>query len=543
MLFNLFHKNKDTKNLKNKANDASLQSEKNTLYAYANINSFIEQLAAGSENYLALLYPMIVSGDETLANMAADAIHAYMEQLNAPKIIKLSHRFRQSTSMEWSIDWAGVSPEDIRHSIHDRNAYLSVLRLGTFHPNGYFREKCMWALEDDEASFPYIALRLNDWVKPVRDTAYYILSSKLDAAKTDTAIEMLPFISQTSQGMRYTYAQFHEIKTKLTEKILLHLDEISLDKIRDYLPVTRRFLYKILLRPDILPKNTVDILLEQEKNGNEKALIISMILENYECSEEDVDHYIKSKSPIVRKKALASKYDRLGGAWAGLEEYLLDTAKGIRSDVCYILRKHTDFDILSYYKAKLHTPKEAVAILGIAENGTAKDADVLAEYVYSETPRLIKNAMKALSELGASGLEDIYWSRLNDTDVTISKAAYDAICRSNIHYRAKELYRAYQNCENRYTKKYLLYLLVKEPSWERLPYLLLLYKPYAGLSDPDEKRTSMLICRALRFRSVYGKITKEQAEFIVQTMNTPGLEIPERMKKEILFDLAHIAVE
>ena len=58
----------------------------------------------------------------------------------------------------------------------------------------------------------------------------------------------------------------------------------------------------------------------------------------------------------MRKKALELKYDRMGGAWTGLEEHLMDRAKGIRSDVCYILRKHTDFDVVSFYKANLHPP-------------------------------------------------------------------------------------------------------------------------------------------------------------------------------------------
>ena len=77
---------------------------------------------------------------------------------------------------------------------------FDIVRLGTFHPNGYFRENCMRAMADEEKSLPCIVLRLNDWGKPVRDTAYDILSRRLKDAKIDTAIEMLPYLSRTKKG-------------------------------------------------------------------------------------------------------------------------------------------------------------------------------------------------------------------------------------------------------------------------------------------------------------------------------------------------------
>lgn len=519
---------------------ASLPNSNIVPHTETTIDASIAELEKGHENRLAALYCALLSRDAASADMAAGAIHTYMESLNAPKLISLSRRFRESTSMEWYIDWKHISLSDIRASVSDWNAYLSILRLGTFHPNGYFREKCMWALEEDEASLPFIALRLNDWVKPVQDSAYRILSEKLGNAKTDTAIEMLPFISQTKKGERYAHEQLSDIERQLSEKILLHLDEISLDRIRDYLPATKRFLYQILIRPDVLSKDAVDRLLHREKNGNEKAFVISLILKHYVCSDEELELYVRSKSPIVRKKALEVKYERIGGAWEGLETHLLDKARGIRSDVCYILRRHTDFDILSYYKSRLHTPDEAVAILGIGENGTEKDAVLLTEYLYAASEKLVKYAMKALSSLGATGLDAIYWDYLNDTNVTISKAAYEAVCKSDIHFGAQKLYDALQSCQNCHTRKYLLHLLVREPSWERLPYLLLLYKPDSALTNSEDKKAQMTVRRALSFRSVYAKVTEKQATFIREVMDMPQLKIPERLKKAIRFDLEHV---
>lgn len=508
---------------------------KNALYE--NTRAHMEALKYGKEHHLAALYPVVLSQDRELSNLAAKAVHAYMSSLDAPKIIRLDRQFRQYTSMEWTIDWTKISPMGMQDQISSREVWLSVLRLGTLHPNGYFRERCMQALEDDEASFPYLTLRLNDWVEQVRDRAYLILSHRLDGAGTDTAVEMLPFLSQTKKGERYTKQQMQEIEKKLREKILLHLDQISLDRIREYPPVTKRFLYRILLKPELLSKEDAGLLLEREKNGNEKMLIIRLILANYECTHEEVDHYLRNKSPIVRRKALELKYDRLGSAWPGLEVHLLDPAKSIRSDACYILQKHTDFDLVSFYRAGLQTPKEAIAILGIGENGTEKEIPLLTEYLSSKEPRLLKNAMKALSSLGAAGLDDHYWMYVKDLDPGISKTAYEAIVRSNIYYGSEQLYQAYQDCGSDHAKKHLLKLLVREPSWERLPWLLRLYRP-CDCSD----QMQMFLHSAVRHRSVYARIKRSQADEIIRILEFAKPVIPEGLKKEILFDLAHITV-
>lgn len=504
----------------------------------AEVRSHIGELEAGKENHLAALYPSLLSGDREMTRLAAEAVHVYMNRLDPAGTIRLDRRFRQYTSMEWRIDWTKISPADVTDRIDSREVRLSVLRLGTFHPNGYFRERCMRALADDEASLPYLALRLNDWVKQVRDTAYGLLSERLDAAAADTAVEMLPFFSQAKKGRRYAYRQMEDIEEKLEKKILLHLQELSLERLRDRPPVTRRFLYRLLLTPKVLPRAEADRLLEREKNGNEKALIIRLILNGYPCSDRDVEHYLRNKSPVVRKKALEIKYGRLGGAWEGLEAHLLDTAKGIRSDACYILQKHTDFDIVAFYKEKLHTPEEAAAILGIGENGGAEDAGVLKEYQFSDRPRLVKNAMKALSGLGASGLHDVYWNYLQDSDPGMSKTAYLAVCRSGLCYGAGRLYQAYEDSVCGHVRKYLLYLLLREPSWERLPFLLQLYRSDGVGAD----KMQMLIRQAVRFRSVYARISKKQADEIVRILELPGSALPDGLKKEIRFDLAHITV-
>lgn len=58
-------------------------------------------------------------------------------------LIRLDERFRETTSLEWFTKWREVDPGKIEKNVADRGAFLWILRLGTFHPNGYYREKCV----------------------------------------------------------------------------------------------------------------------------------------------------------------------------------------------------------------------------------------------------------------------------------------------------------------------------------------------------------------------------------------------------------------
>lgn len=140
--------------------------------------------------------------------------------------------------------------------------------------------------------------------------------------------------------------------------------------------------------------------------------------------------------------------------------------------------------------------------------------------------------------MGAAGLDDVYWKYLHDADAGISKTAYLAIRRSGLFYGAKRLYQAYQDSSYTHVRKHLLYLLVQEPSWERLPCLLQLYQSCDGCPD----KMQMLVRRAVWFRSVYARITQKQADEIAGILELPGLQIPDGLKKEIRFDLAHITI-
>lgn len=272
------------------------------------------------------------------------------------------------------------------------------------------------------------------------------------------------------------------------------------------------------------------------KNGYGKRLLILGIFKQFDCTDEILLRYLSDKSSIIRYHALDYYYTKRKSAWPGLEHMLMDKSRRIRDNVCYILKKHSDYDVLAYYREQLQRQESAIAILGIGENGSKEDITAILPYLENRNERLVKAALEAYGNLILKQGEEVYWKYLLHPSVLISKQAYRLIKRFEIHYGSGILYETYLKYQTQPIGEDLVFLLTKEPSWSRLPYLLLLYDSQA-LSDKSKNH----IRRAVQIRNVYAKISPEQAQLIRRILQQRQGKIPENLSREILFDLKYVA--
>lgn len=137
---------------------------------------------------------------------------------------------------------------------------------------------------------------------------------------------------------------------KLADRIRDLTPSIERSQLIKYDDITRRSFYRILLEQKALSKDEIRKLLSWERNSQCQILIISMYLNLYEISEEELDGLLTHRSLIVRRKALEKKYDLTGKPWDGLEDMLLSPSASIRGDVRYILGKQ-------FQRDKIHTSR------------------------------------------------------------------------------------------------------------------------------------------------------------------------------------------
>ena len=208
-----------------------------------------------------------------------------------------------------------------------------------------------------------------------------------------------------------------------------------------------------------------------EKTGYGKGLIIQGILNNYECSMDEVDSYLLNKNTIVRFKALEYKYRKIKTSWLGLELMLMDKSKKIRDNVSFILRQNTDFNVLDYYKNQLKENKNLVAILDIAEHGSSKDIELILPYLKSENDIIVKKALKAYGMLMTYNGSELYWEYLFKPSALVWKEAYRQIKKYNVHYGGGRLFEAYKKHYDLPVAQNLVLLLLNEGVWSNLKHL------------------------------------------------------------------------
>lgn len=483
--------------------------------------------------YLHHVYEFVVSEDVMISNIAADAVARHMKLFDARELIRFEEDFRKCTSMGWSVVWKDIDIADLEDRISDKEQFLWVMRLGTFHPDGYYREKCLRRLESDPASYFFMLLRLRDWVYEIRAAANKACSD-ISGLGFDDLISCLAALEKVRRSERANVFDMRRLDKKISDRIRELAPAFDRKLIRNYDVLTRRALYRILLDNRQLSKDEVRGLLLSEKYSQNQLLIMTMFIEQYELTLDELDEFLEHKSITVQRKALDHKYSLVGGPWPGLEEKLLSPSNHLRDMVRFILEKHTDIDCRAYYIERLDSADRKICILGIGETGKPEDAELIKPFLDDPRAGIVKNALHALSGLGGGKYKDIYWNFLTDSRPTIVLQAYREITNNRIRYGAEEIFELFDRSSSELLKRKLSYMLIREAYWDRAPYLLMLF------SYEDEKIRS-IVRRGLIWKVSYSysAVTDDRANWIRTILDSPEYQITDRTRVNILFNLDH----
>ena len=490
------------------------------------------KLKQGEQHYLPIVYQALALKDKKIVAYAAGEIAQYMQGLSSDQIIRLDERFREYSSMEWHVSWKTIDLNLWKQYIDNREVYLWIVRLGCFHPNGYFREKCIWELAEDNDSIKFVLLRLNDWAAEVREAAEAVCM-RIIRLNAEELVACLPYLEKIKQGCRRDRTKLCELEECVAVRIQKQLQDVDLQNLKKYDIKARKYLYYLLLERKILTKEQINQVLGREKNTQCQFLLMTLLLREYDCSVEELDTYLQHKSKIVQRKALEKKYSIVGTYWEGLENMLMSSSIGVRGQVTYILRKHTEIDIVAYYIKGLETPQKKICILGIGENGKAEDVKLVQKYLEESEAGVVKSTLHVISLLQGFKAEHIFWKYLQDERPVVMRAAYREIVANNIVFGAKQVYELFIQTDSEALKEKLAFQLLREHSWDRLPYILQLYWY-------KDEHIQKVLQRGVYGRSVYGCISKESAEYIRSILYNEKYNIPKHLQKDIEFDLKFI---
>ena len=501
----------------------------------AQVQKAIAEIDAGNESYLPVAYQLLVNADARAMEEIAEAVAAYMRRLNPAGILHLNEHFRQYTSMEWWIEWRKVDIDIWEKTISDKDNFLWLVRLGTMHPNGWFREKCIRKLEGDKASAKFLLLRLNDWVEPVRKAAWDIYELMPDL-NFEEAMDSFPYMEKLVRSERVNISYIHRIENRLIEILQANFAAVLHLNMKIYDERSRKYLYRLIMEHKLSDQETIKAILKREKSGQCQKVIMTLFMDQYELSPEEAEAFLSYKGMVVQRMTLEYKYGLLGNYWDGVEKMLLSPYASVREFTRYILKRHTEIDILQYYRERLDTEKRTICILGIGESGKAEDAEILMPFLEDKDAATVRNAIHAISLLKGDDARELYWKLLTDGRPVVMRAAYREMAANNIAYGAKQVFELYRNTDSEALKEKLSCQFQRENSWERLPYLLQLY-----WCENDKIQETVRKCIARR--SMYGKVSWAEAERILTILHDEANRIPEEVQKSIAFDLKYVTVK
>lgn len=455
-------------------------------------------------------------------------------------LIRLDEQCRHHVYEEYAwqrgdIDWYSKKLSHKEMPYLSQEQYVAVLRLGTYHSNGYFRQSCMEELAQYDGSLPFLVMRLNDWVEEIRNCAYGLVLYRIRICNIQELFSAIPMFDKVRNSRRRDMSQLTFLERQVQQQIGEKFRDCNINEIHNYDITVKNAIYRFINQNKILELNQMQQLCALEKDGYGKRLLILGIFAQFDCTQDMIYGYLSDKSAVVRYHALEFYYEKRKTAWDGLEKMLLDKSKRIRSNVSYILKRHSDFDVLSYYKEYLDKQDHTVAILGVGENGSKEDVDMIVPYLESGDERFVKAALQAYGMIMREQGEEIYWQFLLNSSIVLAAQAYRLIKSHDIHYGAKVLYETYQENQHLPAAEYFILLLIKESSWSSLPYVLQLYDAET-LSEKIRKYVQASVYN----RNMYATVSKEQAQNIKDILEMKRDSIPEMLYKGILMDLKYV---
>lgn len=500
---------------------------------YDLLTEWIEKLEAGEMSALRVVYSAFASGDPALIRRAGAALQTQLSSMTRMQLLKLCECFRTFTSLEWSIDWADIDLEPFRKELTEE-AYQYVLILGSFHPNGYFREACIRKMADQKGMLFWLFPRVNDWVLQIRSIASMLLETRLTDCDEDELIACLPVFERLQNCRRRTGKQIQALRECLETRLSRTLKTTEPKRILRLEPAIRAALYRIATQAGLFDFSEMEVYLELERMTCLKRILIRKIFSHPNCILERAEHFLKDRSSLIRRMAVEFRYEHLKDCWPGLELMLLDKNRGVREYAAYILERRSSLNIRGYYLAHLGDAAPDTAILGLAEYSHEGNVSRLLEGLNHPDRRTVKCTLLALGEQKDFTDEALLWHYVLDDHIDLSKSAYLSIRKKGFYPGAARIYGALLNVRAEHHRQYLLKLLLRESSWERLPYLLLLYRP----DLPGHEKEQIL--SGIRIRSMYQKVSESLCDQILQALKQKKDILPSGTAESILYDIQFI---
>ena len=490
---------------------------------------YIGHVEAGELSFVPWVYCALAQGTDKQKEAAAQTLAEVLAGLNADGLVDMDLRMRETTSMEWSIDWRARRIEDFFAENLSPEACRAVLVFSTFHPNGYIREQAVAALGTDPQALSAVLLRCNDWVPQVRQAALESLAHLLDIADGTEIAAALPILEKLRRSERCRLDDILPLFFRAFRRDpgLLPLGLESGD-VR-----ARRLCISLLPALEHADVHALTERVKQEPDPFLRKLLYQTLLDLGADGMALSRRFLGDKYPPNR--VLVLEYLAEHGAedlFRQAVALLMDKSGRVREAAReVVVQADKDFALRQFYLDRLSV-RPAVAILGLGETGNREDCRVVGNFLTHPQPAVVRAAMIALMGLDPERWTGAVTEQLATDQPGVVKTAALLLgrCRDFDQNRVFAILQASQ-VEN--TKLKCAVLLFRTGKWDRLTYALTLLG--GGYEKLDQACRLELMAWIHTYNRSYTPLGEEQRRRILALLEEKGTYLHPAVVNQLRF--------
>lgn len=485
------------------------------------------------------VFQLLLSKDKGTRLKSAKMLNSIMCTLNSSQLIKVDKIFRERASYTWDYNWSNKQPEDLFHPLMTEEEKLTILGLGSFHPDGYFREKAIRRLSqmNNDFKIPYLLIRINDWVKKVRDVSQEYLLYYLKPENAGAFITSLPLVYRLENCSRNAYDDiFNAIISMLSSE---ECSSKLIEGLHSADPKVRLLCYKIMIQAGVLDNKSMIHYLLKDSYPYIRLLVLKAIQKTITADEFDdmSQQLLQDKSAQIRIIALEilHKYKAYEAADT-LEKSLFDKNQAVRRLARDLLNKHKEYDYSSIYRNAIYKNKDIYScICGLGETGNISDAKIIADFILADSVKIVRASLYALSKLDFEGYKEKFIFLLNDSRPGVSKTAKWVLYGQINNNDETVIYGIFKEAIYDHVKVNTCTLLCSLRKWVAIRYILEFCDDKS--QDISTRGSHALESWKLRVNRSFTIPAKDQVEEIRKSMSRFGEAIKDSDKEFIEFTI------
>lgn len=430
----------------------------------------IRSLEAGDYQKIPSIFCVFSEKHDLSKELAAEALSNVLKNLEADEIIQIYERMRQTTSMEWAINWHSLNINSFFTKDMSMEQYRAVLIFSSFNPNGFIREQATMLIANYDTTLGYIILRLNDWVLEVREAAAEAFNDRMELLADGELLGALPYIEKLKYGGRGNHSAqidsfFKELSSSKSEQDLLAGLRSSNDKLR-------RLCIFALFTPANPNVNMAFLIIKEEKNPFLKFLLFKNLKQLGEDMEAISRMFLQEKYALSRRLALQYLWEAdVDDILEIIRRALLDKDMGVRRWAYLFMKdRNPDFNFSLFYKEHLATHPVA-SLYELGQTNRVDNIESIKPYLYDERSVVTCAAIWSLMRLDEQQYSKITVELLADSRSAVVKLAQQLIVKYDICNYARVL-EIFWETPYDFSQRKCLYLLTQAPKWQRIYYLL-----------------------------------------------------------------------